>query len=99
MSADPTSKEGSGGKQRNETYGRSGERGSDEVSDNEVKVTKCPPGRALGCDDLQRWASSRSAGRSGVRSSREDREKLKAWRPNLDAADRWLAKHGKETKR
>jgi hypothetical protein len=63
---------------------------------NEVKVTICPPGRALGCDDFQRWASRRSAGRSGAGSSRDDREKLKAWsRQKDDAAGRWLATHDK----
>ena len=30
------------------------------------KITKCPPGRALGADDLQRWARQRNVGRSGV---------------------------------
>jgi hypothetical protein len=31
-----------------------------------VKVTKLPDGRALGSDDLQRWAHNRSLGRFGV---------------------------------
>jgi hypothetical protein len=61
-----------------------------------VKVTKCPPGRALGCDDLQQWASNRSAGRSGVRSSREDRKKLAERR---DDADRWLAQYDRKGRR
>jgi hypothetical protein len=58
------------------------------------KVTICPSGEALGARDLQHWASRRSAGRSGVPSSRKERKAAaKRERPKLDAADRWLAKH------
>jgi len=31
-----------------------------------IKVTKLPPGKAYGADDLRNWASRRAAGRSGV---------------------------------
>src|SRR5215471_16740878 len=43
----------------------------------EVKITKCPPGTALGAGDLQRWAHNRSLGRSGVIGQRN--KDLKAW--------------------
>jgi hypothetical protein len=59
----------------------------------EIKVTKCPPGEALGARDLQRWAQRRAAGWSGVRSGQKERiAAAKFERPNLDAADRWLAR-------
>jgi hypothetical protein len=32
----------------------------------EVKVTKLPPGRALGAGDLHYWSSNRLAGRAGT---------------------------------
>jgi hypothetical protein len=44
---------------------------------NEVKITKCPPGIALGAGDLQRWAHNRSLGRSGVIGQRD--KDLQAW--------------------
>jgi hypothetical protein len=54
----------------------------------EVQITRCPPGRALGCDDLQQWASRRSAGLSGTFVSKHEREqKQKRFK---DRADRWL---------
>jgi hypothetical protein len=61
------------------------------------KVTVLPPGEAVGARDLQRWASRRSAGRSGSGMSRQDFKRLEAWkpRPKLDAADRWLERHDK----
>jgi hypothetical protein len=31
-----------------------------------IKITKLPDGRALGCDDLQRWSHNRLRGRFGV---------------------------------
>jgi hypothetical protein len=31
-----------------------------------VKVTKCPPGKAKGADDLRLWGQRRMVGRSGV---------------------------------
>ena len=31
-----------------------------------VKVTVCPPGRAKGAGDLQKWASRRLGGKFGV---------------------------------
>ena len=31
-----------------------------------VKITKLPPGEALGSSDLQRWAQNRLRGRSGI---------------------------------
>jgi hypothetical protein len=43
----------------------------------EIKITKCPPGRALGAGDLQRWAHNRTVGRSGVIGQRD--KDLQAW--------------------
>jgi hypothetical protein len=37
----------------------------------EIKITKCPPGVALGAGDLQRWAHNRTLGRSGVIGQRD----------------------------
>jgi hypothetical protein len=31
-----------------------------------AKITKCPPGKAIGADDLQIWARQRNGGLSGV---------------------------------
>jgi hypothetical protein len=46
----------------------------------EVKVTKCPPGVALGAGDLYRWASRRHGGRSGMAGQRD--KDLEAWARN-----------------
>jgi hypothetical protein len=46
----------------------------------EVKVTKLPPGEALGAHDLQRWSSNRSAGRSGSYMTKDERQRLQRWR-------------------
>jgi hypothetical protein len=40
----------------------------------EVKVTRLPPGKAIGCDDLQRWGKQRLLGRSGVPKSKAERK-------------------------
>jgi hypothetical protein len=59
----------------------------------EPKVTILPPGEALGARDLQLWAQRRTAGRSGVWSSRKERKSAaKFERLKLDGADRWLAR-------
>ena len=58
-----------------------------------VKITRCPPGRAYGCDDLHRWASRRIAGRSGVPLSKAERKlgKRETFDECMDAAtDRWV---------
>jgi hypothetical protein len=60
----------------------------------DVKVTKCPPGEATGARDLQNWSRQRVVGGSGVNTSRREWKKLQRWeKPKLDAADRWLARH------
>jgi hypothetical protein len=46
----------------------------------EVKVTKCPPGRALGAGDLQAWAHNRRLGRSGMVG--QTKHDLEAWARN-----------------
>jgi hypothetical protein len=37
-----------------------------------VTITKLPPGKARGADDLQRWGTRRLAGRSGVHGQSHD---------------------------
>ena len=37
-----------------------------EVTAKVTVVQICPPGRAVGADDLQRWSSRRAGGRSGA---------------------------------
>lgn len=56
------------------------------------KRPKCPPGVAEGAGDLQRWASRRMGGKSGVNPTKRERERWKASQPK-DEADRWLARH------
>jgi hypothetical protein len=36
-----------------------------EIMNNEVKVTKCPPGEAEGARDLQTWSMQRTLGSRG----------------------------------
>jgi hypothetical protein len=65
-----------------------------------VKITKCPPGKALGAGDLMAWSHNRQLGRTGV--SGQGKADLKAWarnRPQPDAADRWLERHDPELQR
>jgi hypothetical protein len=42
------------------------------------KITKLPPGEALGARDLQRWSSRRRAGLSGAGSHGDEQDRL--WR-------------------
>lgn len=35
-----------------------------------VKITKLPPGKAYGSDDLRAWSSNRAVGASGVKPNR-----------------------------
>jgi hypothetical protein len=42
-----------------------------------VKITKCPPGKALGADDLTTWAQRRATGKVGVPTPRKEEKK---WR-------------------
>jgi hypothetical protein len=59
-----------------------------------VRITKCPPGTALGARDLHRWSLNRARGRSGVSTPKRERKLLKQHsKPKLDAADRWLARY------
>jgi hypothetical protein len=48
----------------------------------EVKITKCPLGRALGAGDLHAWAHNRQLGRSGMAGQRD--KDLEAWTHNPD---------------
>jgi hypothetical protein len=62
----------------------------------DVKVTYCPPGEAIGARDLQRWSTNRMRGRGGVPTSKRERKKLERWaKPRKDAADRWLERREK----
>lgn len=42
-----------------------------------VEITKLPPGKAFGADDLTRWAHRRSLGRSGIGTEQTRAVKLK----------------------
>jgi len=48
-----------------------------------IRITKLPPGKAIGADDLQNWSRQRNAGRSGTRDDRLEEKRLrkqKRWR-------------------
>jgi hypothetical protein len=55
-----------------------------------IKITKCPPGEALGARDLQRWAAQRLKGGSGVPLSKRERKLAKKRAEDEDATARWL---------
>lgn len=49
----------------------------------DVTVTILPPGRAYGCDDLQKWARRRNAGAFGTLNAKQEKaekRKLKRWK-------------------
>lgn len=59
-------------------------------------VTVCPPGKAIGADDLHNWALRRTAGRSGVRMTQKEREQFAKKSESRDdyldgVTDKWLA--------
>jgi hypothetical protein len=56
-----------------------------------IRITKLPPGEALGARDLQNWAHRRLAGRSGVRLTRKEKKVAAARSEAQDATARWLA--------
>jgi hypothetical protein len=41
-----------------------------------AKITKLPPGKAIGADDLQCWSRQRNGGRSGVPDERQQEKRL-----------------------
>jgi hypothetical protein len=45
------------------------------MTDDEIKITKLPPGRAIGAGDLHSWSTNRMTGRTGSSMNRQ-REKL-----------------------
>jgi hypothetical protein len=55
-----------------------------------VKITKLPPGEAIGADDLQNWSRQRNAGRSGTR---DDRQELKWLQKQKRRRKKSLRKH------
>jgi len=57
----------------------------------DVKITKLPPGKALGADDLRRWAHQRLRGRSGVPMTKREKKLAGKHDEPKDAAARWLA--------
>jgi hypothetical protein len=71
----------------------------------EVKVTKLPPGEALGARDLQVWGHRRTVGKAGLPPTREQRNQIKqrqqaAQRAGFsrkygDEASKWLRRYGK----
>lgn len=64
-----------------------------------VRITKCPPGKALGADDLQRWAHQRLRGRSGVPLTRKEKKLAAARSEAEDATARWLAQAEHQARR
>jgi hypothetical protein len=48
-----------------------------DTTDDGVPVTRCPPGKAFGADDLRTWAHQRAKGGSGVPTLRKAE---RAWR-------------------
>lgn len=56
-----------------------------------IKITKLPPGEAMGARDLQNWAHRRLAGRSGMRMTRKEKKVAKARSDDEDSTARWLA--------
>jgi len=63
-----------------------------------VKITKLPPGEALGARDMQHWAERRMKGQSGVPPTRQELKRLGKTR-KLDAADRWLREQERKGRR
>lgn len=55
-----------------------------------VKITKLPPGKAIGADDLQRWSRQRNAGRSGAPDDWLLEQRLHGQKKRRK---RWLHKH------
>jgi hypothetical protein len=55
-----------------------------------VKITRCPPGEAMGARDLQRWAHQRLRGRSGVPLTRKQKKVAAARGEDEDATAKWL---------
>jgi hypothetical protein len=64
-----------------------------------AKITKCPPGKAIGADYLQIWARQRNGGLSGVPDDRQQKNRphtRKRWRAKSLrllrelARDQWL---------
>lgn len=56
----------------------------------EIKITKCPPGEAIGARDLQKWGQRRTIGQSGVPLSRKEWLRQKKREKNKDPAEKWL---------
>jgi hypothetical protein len=57
-----------------------------------VKITKLPPGKAIGADDLQNWSRQRNAGRSGTRHDRQEEKRLRQQRRRRQ---KWLRTHSR----
>ena len=56
-----------------------------------VEITKCPPGKAKGADDLKTWGHRRAAGQSGVPPSKRKGKKSPSKRAK---SKKWWAKKG-----
>jgi hypothetical protein len=56
----------------------------------EAKITRLPPGEALGARDLEHWASRRLAGRAGMPMSKMKRELAAQKRERDDPVAFWL---------
>jgi site-specific recombinase XerD len=55
-----------------------------------IKITKLPPGKAIGAEDLQNWSRQRNAGRSGTR---DDLQQEKRLHEQKRRREKWLRKH------
>lgn len=62
-----------------------------------VQITKLPPGKAIGADDLQQWAFRRAEGKSGVVVSTDEQVTLQQWRKDgkqrKKREQRWERRH------
>jgi hypothetical protein len=56
-----------------------------ETASHVPTVTICPPGKAIGADDLRNWAGRRLAGKFGV-FNRKEKKTLKRWKAEAKAA-------------
>jgi hypothetical protein len=64
-----------------------------------VRITRLPPGTALGAGDLHTWAKRRLAGRGGVPKTRAERKVAAARSEAQDATAQWLAAAERKARR
>ena len=66
----------------------------------EGKLTKCPPGEALGAKDIQNWSQRIAAGKSGVYTGKKRFKKKKSpWSVRKKSSKRSKKLKGKQSRR